>query len=145
MSDGLGVEFTWYRVVRERLDKQNELVNSRLSWLITSQSFLFTAYGLALPSQHGDGSLREQLRLVVPMVAISIVGLIYVALLVGCVALHIDRKVLLDVFAKLKVAHPDFPNVQVPWHRFWLGLLAPLVLPLVLIAAWLFLLLWPGV
>lgn len=68
-------ELVRYNIVRDRMDKENELVAGRLNWLIASQSFLFTAYSLA---SKPDGDHREsQLQWLVPLVAIGITSLIY--------------------------------------------------------------------
>jgi hypothetical protein len=38
----------FYRLIRARIEHEDALTVNRLSWLVASQSFLFTAYALTL-------------------------------------------------------------------------------------------------
>jgi hypothetical protein len=136
-----------YRLVRERMDQENTLITTRLSWFITAQSFLFAAYGLSIRERVNDSHdlhLLAQLRWLIPVVAFSSGVLIYVAILAGFFAVLEDRSLLVVQLEKAK-ANPDFPALRSPCWRFWSGLVAPLLLPPLLILAWLFLWLFPGV
>src|SRR5689334_1502041 len=112
MSSSLGgsKDVAWYKIVRDRMDKENELITGRLNWLIASQSFLFTAYSLA--SQRSEGGPGARLRFVVPVVAIGIGSLIYLAILAGFLALKYDRALLLECLGNLKRKEPGFPRIQ---------------------------------
>src|SRR4051812_10601662 len=71
-------DIAYYHHLRARLEHEDVLIVNRLSWLMASQSFLFTAYAIVL---NGSG-LRQQLRLMklVPVVAITASALIFVGI-----------------------------------------------------------------
>lgn len=70
----------------DRLKFEHELINRRLTWLLTSQTILFAAYGFAT----GSGSGTEVFLLVTPIAGAVISGLIFIgvvcAILAKCVA-----------------------------------------------------------
>jgi hypothetical protein len=132
---------TWYQIVRERLDKENELMTQRLNWLVTSQSFLFAAFGVTLSFQEKTRaeniSRLVELRGLIPVVAVGTSFLIYIAILAGLSAMIRDRTSLNQIVDRLREQKPGFPPVRSGWRRFWLGLAAPLLLPVLFIGVWL--------
>jgi hypothetical protein len=131
----------WYQIVRERLDKENELMTQRLNWLVTSQSFLFAAFGVTLSYQEktvaDNVSRLDQLRGLIPVVAVGTSFLIYIAILAGLSAMIRDRTSLNQIVDGLREQKSGFPPVRSPWQRFWPGLAAPLLLPVLFIGVWL--------
>src|SRR6266446_4154331 len=80
----------YYNVVRTRIEHEDNLIVQRLSWLVASQSFLFTAYaivtnGLASqPPQPSCIHFSDQLQLLfqlIPIVGTLTCVLIYVSVL----------------------------------------------------------------
>src|SRR5262245_30748976 len=119
----------------------------RVSWLVTAQSFLFTAYSLSIPgrwSESQDRYLLGQLRFLIPLVAMFTGALIYLAVLAGFNALRENRVLLLKQRPEVHKQYPEFPQGESPLSRFWLGLLLPLLIPPMLVLAWLYLFLLPG-
>src|SRR5262249_40024722 len=90
-------ELARYSVVRDRMDKENELIAGRLNWLIASQSFLVTAFSLA--SRPDGGSREGRLQELVPWVAIGMSFLIYLTIIAAFLALRFDRRLLLPRLA----------------------------------------------
>ncbi|MGD1020861.1 MAG: hypothetical protein ABSA12_16240 [Verrucomicrobiia bacterium] len=87
----------YYNVVRARIEHEDNLVVQRLSWLVASQSFLFTAYAIVtngLASQPPPpGCLRfsAQLQLLyqlIPVVGTLTCGLIYVSILAAIASMR---------------------------------------------------------
>src|SRR6516164_1546170 len=89
-----------YRLFRGRIEHEDNLIVQRLSWLVASQSFLFTAYaittnGLTSLEQKYTGGILEQGELLfrlIPTVAISVALLIYISILAALRAIRQIRR-----------------------------------------------------
>src|SRR2546425_10826614 len=85
----------YYNLFRQRLEHEDNLIIQRLSWLVASQSFLFTAYaivlnGLTATPPPAVAGYMEQQRLVfrlIPVVAIITNGLIYLRIIAAGAAM----------------------------------------------------------
>lgn len=140
----------YYDRVRQQIEHEDNLITQRISWLMASQSFLFSAYAIVLngfqPGLKTPGGLRlESVRLdfyhFLPLAGIISTALIYASICGGVISIGRLRK------------HWDSQNVPAsslnrpPIHSsrlpFLLGQSAPRLLPLALILMWLFLL-WRG-
>ena len=139
MPDAPLGDLEFYRMIRARLEHEDGLVVNRLSWLVASQSFLFTAYAIVLNGPQASAGHPPALLRVVPIVGIASVGLIYAGLLAAIRAMSWLR-------ASLRARVPDesrlgLPSIHAPAIIRALGLAAPVLLPVVFLVAWLFLLL----
>jgi hypothetical protein len=83
----------YYQLIRHRLEHEDNLIVQRLSWMVASQSFLFTAYAItmnglaAAPAHTAD---RQQLLLrLVPVVGILSATLIYCGILAALFAMRV--------------------------------------------------------
>jgi hypothetical protein len=128
----------FYRMIRARLEHEDGLVVNRLSWLMASQSFLFTAYAMVMNGPQAAAARPPALLLVIPIVGIASVGLIYAGLLAAVGAMAWLR-------AALRVRVPEesrlgVPAIHTPASLRIAGLAAPVVLPVVFLLAWLYLL-----
>jgi hypothetical protein len=132
-----------YRVFRDRIEHEDNLIIQRLSWLVASQSFLFTAYAI---TTNGLSSLDpkiasrfvEQSGLLfrlIPTVAIGVALLIYISILAALKAIRQMRHLY-----QSKSPTPELPPIQTSATTRLLGLFAPLVLPLLFVSVWLVLL-----
>ncbi len=118
---------------------------NRLSWLVASQSFLFTAYAIVLngtPQALGTASATRQelLRNLLPALGLATCGLIYLGVLAGVRVVAVLRRRLRQCRheeATLRETSLGTPITHA------LGLAAPLLLPLLFLAAWATLL-WRG-
>src|ERR1043166_1349351 len=89
-----------YRLIRERIEHEDNLVVQRLSWLVASQSFLFTAYAIVLngltgaPSPAAVTLMHQQTRLsrLIPLVGILTCALIYVSIVAAVKAIATLRR-----------------------------------------------------
>lgn len=135
-------DLRYYELVRARLEHEDGLIVHRLSWLMGSQAFLFTAYaiaasGLASATGSAAGPLAALFRLV-PAVGIVSTALIYAGVLAAVRAMG-------WLLASFRARVPDEaalgapPIFTPPPIRRW-GMATPLLLPPVFLLAWLFLL-----
>ena len=133
-----------YELIRKRMDHEDGLITSRLNWLITSQSFLFAAYATLFRNGGAQQVAGRDVPLLVRLIPFvgTISGiLIYTAIIAGVVALMHNRSLLRTHLKSILSRDSSFPSVQGRRPMAWLALLAPVVLPLVLVGAWVTLLL----
>ena len=81
-----------YNVLRDQLHHEDNLITQRLSWLMGSQAFLFTAYAIVLngperPKNALIGSLQDYLLGTLPAVGLLSAALIYVSIIAGVLAM----------------------------------------------------------
>ena len=135
------VEF--YRMIRARLEHEDGLTVNRLSWLVASQSFLFTAYAITLnglAAGPGGAMAERQAMLcrIIPLIGVATTGLIYTGLIASARAVAWLRGTL-----RARIADETrlgLPPVHSPGAIVALGQVAPRVLPLVFLIVWLALL-----
>ena len=116
-----------------QLDKEDQLINERINWLLVSQSLLFAAVGL---SSEGVTSIILK---AVPWVGLfSSVG-IGISVLAAVLSLKKYRKTLLDKVC-CPSSNPDecYPQLHRSKFNIALGLVSPIVLPLVFCVAWIY-------
>src|ERR1017187_10681770 len=91
----------YYNLVRERIEHEDNLIVQRLTWLVGSQSFLFTAYAIVSnglitqPPQPASLRFTDQLQLLfqlIPIVAMLTCVLIYISILAAVVTMCRLRK-----------------------------------------------------
>jgi hypothetical protein len=133
----------YYNVVRARIEHEDNLVVQRLSWLVASQSFLFTAYaivtnGLASqPPPPGCIRFAAQLQLLyqlIPVVGTLTCVLIYVSILAAVASMRQLRNSYHSRFADDEKGLPSIMT-RPPIRSF--GHSAAVLLPLVFITIWL--------
>ena len=130
----------YYRLVRERIEHEDNLIVQRLSWLVASQSFLFTAYAIVTsgltsqPSSNTTHFIKQMYRLfdLIPVVGTLTSILIYASILAAVAAMRRLRNAYRSRLAK----DDDLPIQTLPSIRLF-GYSAPLLLPLVFIIVWL--------
>lgn len=134
-----------YQIFRGRIEHEDNLVMQRLSWLMASQSFLFTAYAIvtnALGSAIGSNSpiifVRRLLALerIVPIVAMLNSLLIFMSIVAALKAIRELRWKYHN-----QPGHFEMLSLQTSRITRVLGFTAPVILPLVFLAVWLHLLL----
>jgi hypothetical protein len=75
-----------YRIIRERIDYEENLLNQRVIWLIFSQSFLVSAYAIMLnsppePKSPMYGDLQSCLVWLLPSLALILSIIIYISVI----------------------------------------------------------------
>lgn len=88
-------EISYGDAVRRQIEHEDVLIVNRLSWLIASQSFLFTAYaimlnGPVLTRNEHFAAHGELLVKIIPLLAISAGALIYLGICGGRVCSRQD-------------------------------------------------------
>jgi hypothetical protein len=136
-------DVSYYNQIRTRLEHEDGLIVNRLSWLVASQSFLFTAYaivlnGLATPG--GGAIVRQQNGLIhlLPLVGVLSTALIYAGLLAAIQAMG-------WLLGQFRTRIPDesvlgLPPIHTPGGIRARGLAAPALLPAVFLIVWVYLL-----
>ncbi len=127
-----------YRIIRSQLEHEDTLIGNRISWFVTAQAFLFSAYAIVSGAQSADRLMfPRQPALVlqsVPLVAMIVVMVIYPPILAGVRAMH-DLRRLYD--RHVSSPDPSLPPVHGLKGTILLGHLAPLLLPPLFLVVWL--------
>ena len=128
----------WYHTVRDQIQHEDSLIMQRLAWLMAAQSFLFTAYAIianASPQPRNPVLVKQQdlLFTIIPGVACLSSVLIYSSVIAGILVQNRLR----DAYATQVAPAGDFPEIQGSRLTLWLGLVSPILLPLVFLIAWL--------
>jgi len=133
-----------YRLVRQQIEHEDNLISQRLSWLLGSQSFLFTAYAISLngPVQIRSKSFQgtvDLLILLLPLVAILSSVLIWLAVLAGTWTMYKLR----HAYSQRITAtfRSELPSVQSTGGALILGHFAPVFVPALFIVVWMLLML----
>lgn len=135
-------ELDRYRLVRQQIEHEDNLVSQRLSWLLGSQSFLFTAYAISL---NGPAQIRTKpyestvsmLILLLPLVSILSALLIWLAVLAGTWTMYKLRRHFNPIIAT--AFGNELPPVQSTGGALLLGHFAPVFLPALFIVIWMLL------
>ena len=133
----------YYNLIRERIEHEDNLIVQRLSWLVASQSFLFTAYAIVTnglttqPPQPACIHFSDQLQLLfqlIPVVGTLTCVLIYVSVLAAVATMRRLRNL---YHSRFGTEDPNLPPVQTNAPVRIFGYSAPVLLPLVFIIVWL--------
>lgn len=141
MDELLSNDLAYADAVRHQIEHEDSLIVNRLSWLIGSQSFLFSAFAIVLngPTQTRSAQFIHQqdlLVLLLPFVGLSICLLIYMGVLAGIRVMAGLRR---DLYEHHSKAINYRPPIQGSPLTLILGHAAPLLLPLIFAGTWLML------
>lgn len=137
----------YYDQVRHQIEHEDDLLTQRLSWLMASQSFLFSAYAIVLNGlKSGEKSPLESVKLdfyhFLPVAGILSTALIYASICGGVIAIRKLRK--LWDSQQVDSLSLNRPPIHSSRLTFLLGQCAPRLLPLALIGMWFYLRLKSG-
>lgn len=132
-----------YQIFRSRIEHEDNLIVQRLSWLMASQSFLFTAYaivsnGLANAQPIGGNEFINHLAIlsrIVPIVALLNSLLIAVTIFAALRAIRELRNEYRKQPQPLEII-----SLQTSPFVRTMGMTAPILLPLLFFAVWFYLL-----
>ena len=132
-------ESEMFAIARAQIQHEDNLITQRLSWLMASQSFLFTAYAITLnapaaPRSALFASQQQVLAAVIPLVASAVCALILVTILAGVGAMAAARVRLCSYSDH--ATSDRYPPVQGSALTRRLGLCGPVLLPVLFIAVW---------
>lgn len=125
-----------YVSYREKWVHEDDLINHRLNWLLMTQTILFAAYGLLLDNQPDTtandnlGRNVDALIKVLPYLGIAVSGLIFLGVLGAVGAMYALRRNRTKEVKEMDIDAALWTSI--------LGQLTGLLLPIVFIAAWLF-------
>lgn len=111
-----------YQDMLHRIVHEDDLINHRMGWLLTSQSILFGTYALQ-PSLSSQPLLH-----LVPWIAVSSCLFIYTSIIAAVLATRCFVREFERAFPHIHIAGPPLTHL--------LGLLSPVLLPLVFIGVW---------
>jgi hypothetical protein len=131
-----------YHAVRSQIEHEDNLVNQRLSWLLSSQSFFFTAYAISLngPPLIRSKSLENTVGLLILLLPlVSILSAILIGLTVWAGMWTMQK--LRHRYSKQMIATfgEELPPIQSTGGALFLGHFAPIFLPALFIVIWLML------
>jgi hypothetical protein len=131
------------RLVRGRIDRENDLLAHRTTWVVTSQAFLFTAYALCVANvahmQTGAATRSVVLLMrLLPWTGMASIVLLYVTLVGALREMRRLRRMLAPRGAVERAVLETDPKARI------FGLAAPLGIPAVYLVTWLTLLLSHG-
>lgn len=121
--------------LREEIRHEDILLNQRISWLVSSQSFLLTGFAIALNGPLQAKFVRYE-HLAVALVSwIPIVGVL--TALIGEITILAGLLHMRQVRRLSGMFHPaNSPGVQGTQLTRWLGLSGPGLTPLVFLVVW---------
>ncbi len=151
----------FYRLCRAKIEHEDELVNQRLTWLITLQGLLFTAYGFSISAEAASlgskgieigasdaarhsyeafmanlGTLRHGLSYL--GIAVSFAAL--TGILAACRAIRDDVAAMQGLPVRDFTGKPLFPRVASEGSANALGMTCALSVPFMLAGVWV----WAG-
>ena len=127
-------------LLRARIEHEDGLIVSRTTWLMASESFLYTAYAIALNgiTTPGMANVEHQARLLklIPLIGIACSVLILTGILAAIRAMAWLRK----LYRTRVREEAGLAPIQTPIPIVAAGLAAPVLLPSVFVVVWVYLL-----
>jgi hypothetical protein len=124
--------------LRKRIEHEDNLLNQRVSWVVSSQAFLLTGYAILL---NGPQVLRRErfvrthylLMPLIPITSIAVTMLIWLAILAGILAMR-DLRV-------CAARHPNYDANHIQGRALTrrIGLAVPALIPIAFMVTWLLL------
>lgn len=137
----LSPEKSWlFEVLNNQIDREFDLLNQRLVWLISGSAFLFTALALSAANVDRGHSLLWLLMLGIPILGICLAGACLWALWAGHAVIQerkLGRQRIEESIGPMVGADRLKVSVSVDSPRHKLGQLPYLIIPLLLIGSWL--------
>src|ERR671923_290973 len=133
----------YYQIIRSQIEHEDNLINQRLSWFVTAQAFLFSAYAILLnaPSEvrlERFATQQEILFFLIPLVAIGVSILIYITVIAAMLAMANLRRLLESHLKEEESAL--LPPVQGYRQTLLLGQASPVLIPFLFVISWIVLL-----
>jgi uncharacterized protein (DUF2062 family) len=125
-----------YILLREEIRHQDNLLNARLSWLMSSQAFLLTGFAVML-----NGTASPVLPSHTKVIAVLVASLPVAGLVTNIVSYATIWAAILRMRNIRDLADgmhpPRLPSVQAEAFARNLGLAGPVVIPIIFLAVWL--------
>ena len=134
--DNKGLSYREYVLLREEIRHQDNLVNARLSWLVSSQSFLLSGFAVSL-----NGSAQSLLPIYAKLNVILVTSLPLAGLVSDMASYLTIWAAMLRMTRIRHLAHGSHPShlptVQAEFCTRLLGLAGPVLIPVVFLGVWL--------
>jgi len=139
MTDDLAQAADYCDALRRQIEHEDMLTVNRLSWLVASQSFLFTGYAIVMngPVQPRNAAFAERSDLLlklIPLMAIGVCILIYLGI---CGALRVMKMLHRDMRKAHDAPLGLRPPIQGTRLTLALGMAAPMLVPPLFAIVWL--------
>ncbi len=134
-----GLLLTQLTRIGSAIDKELTLINERMTWLVVSESFMFSAFTMAVANQE-KAVVLNTLIYVMPVVGLLLALLVYPGLL----AAHFTARVLKQERHEFELRLPGDLQVKLlaPARAHVLGSIPAFVIPVMLILVWGVILWW---
>jgi hypothetical protein len=126
----------YVRMIREEIKHEDSLINFRLSWLLATQAFLFTAYAVA--QDNNNHLFSRDGRYLIQIIGLVTTVAIFMGLLAAINSFNHWQVKLRDFY--LDPPNLNFPRIKRPEFAIGFGFIAPAGLPIFLSCVWIFLL-----
>jgi len=123
-----------YQTIREESRAEHALIANRLTWYVTSQSFLVTAFAISRGA--GFGWFRWFSTILIPAIGLLSSGLVFPSIVGACGTVKLWHAKQCDFFLR----HPEFKAAFELQRPAWIesrGLLFPKVMPVLFGVFWL--------
>ena len=125
----------YYKLFREQIVHEDNLINNRTNWLLAAQGLLFAAFGVLVNTSEGCSPVPFKLKLlmnVIPAVGIFVTIFTLLSVLGAVIAMDDIKK----DWKKLGI-DANLPLLQCEDTPRLLGFAAPFFIPGIFIVAWL--------
>lgn len=123
-----------YDMYKEQVSREDNLINNRLSWMLTIQGLLFAALSVLATENEGVQALLETLKTVIPIVGGISALAVFGTVIIAHVSLYNLHKEWLLHHSAIKPS--PFGLQKEGGHHFWNMFSPSLLLPLALVVIW---------
>lgn len=121
--------------IRRRIEHEDDLISQRLSWLVGSQAFLLSAFAISLNAppafvRPGYAAANHLLTSFIPCGVVGIIVVLWLTLIGAIWSLRILRTQAMRITTSEELPIYSSRPIRL------LGLAAPLLIPLILLALW---------
>ncbi len=125
-----------YDMYKEQLSREDNLINNRLSWMLTIQGLLFAALSILTKKNDGVQALFETLKTVIPIVGGISALSVFVTVIIAHVSLYYLHKEWLLHHRSIKPS--PFGLQKEGGHHFWNMVSPSVLLPFALMVTWVY-------
>ncbi len=132
IKDSNSIKFSdVYDRYRHELDKEDKLLNDRVTWLLVSQSILFAAVKL------GENKVGEDKVIIIAILGCALSVIIWFSVLAAICSFLTYRSQLKESRPKDDNSHKAYPQLDRCLVIILFGFFAPFILPIIFFLAWL--------
>ena len=139
----------YYKLFRDQIVHEDNLINNRTNWLLAAQGLLFAAFGVLVGTSEGCSPVPSKVKFlmnVIPAVGIFVTIFTLLSVLGAVIAMGDIGREWEKTKNKLKEKgeiDANIPPIQCKGISKRLGFVAPFFIPGIFIVAWLVILIYP--